>query len=151
MQTHSNDPLHLGTPGQLPGDSIGPRIECADCFEGFRELSDLQHFAGRYRCQPCIRAGMCKSCRSAMARQGTDSCIACDVGFYVANPDEFEDAIAHGLCRTEEGCAIARAVLIPRGATVADLLEMSTTAARRGQADVAEVLFRTAANARKAA
>jgi hypothetical protein len=150
-QHHSNDPVHLGLPGLIPGDSTGPRIECASCFEAFPQLADLQLFGGRYRCDPCIRAGACKTCRSAMALKGADSCASCDIAFYVANPDEFLDAVAHGLCRTEEGAAIARAVLIPRGATVAEIAAMSTTAARRGQADIAEVLFRAAANARRVA
>lgn len=147
MHQHSNDPLHLGQAGTMP---VATAAHCADCGEGHRRGS-LQNFAGALRCDPCIRAGMCKSCRSAMAVPGHDECVPCQVAFYTANPEEFEDAVERGLCRTEEGSAIARSVLIPKGTTVLQLQSMSLAASRAGRAEIAEVLFRAAANARRVA
>lgn len=128
---------------------VAAATHCADCGDGYAH-GRLQNFAGALRCDPCIRAGACKTCRSAMAMPGWDTCPTCEAAFLTANEDEFLDSIP-ALSRTEEGCAVIRAVLIPKGATVLDIARMSNEAAHRGQAEIAEVLLRAAANARRAA
>lgn len=149
MHQHSNDPLHLSPAGLIPGDGIAPGELCRDCGE-HHPFRGLQNFAGALRCDPCIRAGACKTCRCAMAMPGWDTCPTCEAAFLTANEDEFLDSIP-ALSRTEEGCAVIRAVLIPKHATVLDIATMATTYARQGQAEIAEVLLRAAVRARRVA
>jgi hypothetical protein len=90
MQTHSNDPRHLGTPGQMP---VLASFGCECCGTGYSRSTDLKRFGGKFACQPCIQAGHCKDCLDAWAADGADECTACSIKFYVATPAEFDDAL----------------------------------------------------------
>lgn len=107
-----NDPAHLGTPGQMP---VLARFGCECCGTGFRRASDLQRFGGKFACDPCVRVGVCKACRTEWAADGTDECTACTVRHYRANRSEFLDDLKM-LLGTPWGRAVVELVTGTRSA-----------------------------------
>jgi hypothetical protein len=109
MQTPiAADPVHLGQPGNIPGDTAAP-FQCRRCFDGFPEPLNL--FAGQRLCAFCIGKVRCTECRARLAMADSDDCEDCAVAHYKLHRGDFGDAVTLGLCNTEQGRTIAKRVL----------------------------------------
>lgn len=75
---------HLGTLTHPPRI----QLHCDCCGYDQRNASDLQRFGGKLACDPCVRVGMCKTCRTDWAAAGADECAPCTEKFYCAHPEE---------------------------------------------------------------
>jgi uncharacterized protein YbjT (DUF2867 family) len=144
----SNDPLHLGHPGRIPGE--------------FRDRGEPEREA-----RP-----LCKHCRLLGPLPGYDGCLACETAEALADPETFQQDLELGAYKSLEGQLIVQEVnqTIARRITAGEQIEQprkpeparthaavevlaraSRHAAERGDVDDAEVLLRLAVRERSVA
>jgi hypothetical protein len=91
-----NDPLHLGTPGLMPGDNPAS-YECSRCHDGFYDaLPD--RINGKLVCSVCHDKALCK-CGVAFMLKDFDCCAICLERWYAdpKNHAEFRENDSIGL------------------------------------------------------
>jgi hypothetical protein len=101
-----------------PADWLAPAPSCDCC--GY--ATSVTPFAGKLACDPCVRAGMCKVCKSAWAVDGWDSCAQCEAAFLRVHPEEYD---AEALSRTAAGREVMR-LAGPKVRLLAAALELET-------------------------
>jgi hypothetical protein len=128
---NSNDPLHLGTPGLMPGDNPAP-FACDFCNEGSDE--PLDRIGEHHVCDRCYWLKGCRQCHKRMANPADQDgyCTECAVGFYRRNPADFAEALPL-LRSTEDGVLIADAVEAVGSQAATAEIEASKALIQRGQ------------------